>query len=57
MPERSTESFPKTVIVKKTVEDAKATQQDMLGSVKNLGQGQPNRGNNHVYGSKSSVEG
>jgi hypothetical protein len=39
MPERGGESFPKTVIVKKTVEDAKAVQSDMLGTVKNLGQG------------------
>lgn len=37
MPEREAESFPKTVIVKKTVEDAKAVQSDMLGTVKNLG--------------------
>lgn len=32
-------SFPKTVIVKKTVEDVKATQQDPLGHARNLGQG------------------
>jgi EF-hand domain-containing family member B len=37
MPERESESFPKTVIVKKTVEDARAVQSDMLGTVKNLG--------------------
>jgi hypothetical protein len=35
--EREQGAFPKTVIVKKTVEDAKAVQQDMLGKVKNLG--------------------
>jgi len=35
--ERTEESFPKTVIVKKTVEDVKAVQTDMLGTVKNLG--------------------
>lgn len=39
MPERIEESFPKTVIVKKIVEDQKAVTQDMLGTVKNLGQG------------------
>jgi len=39
MPERIEEAFPKTVIVKKIVEDQKAVSQDMLGTVKNLGQG------------------
>ena len=38
-PERIDEGFPKTVIVKKIVEDQKAVTQDMLGTVKNLGQG------------------
>ena len=37
MPERIDEAFPKTVIVKKIVEDKKAVTQDMLGQVKNLG--------------------
>lgn len=37
MPERAEESYPKTVIVRKTVEDVKAVQNDMLGTVKNLG--------------------
>jgi hypothetical protein len=37
--ERHEGCFPKTVIVKKTVEDQKAVAQDMLGKVKNLGQG------------------
>lgn len=37
--ERFESSFPKTVIVKKTVEDHKAVAQDQLGTVKNLGQG------------------
>lgn len=50
MPERIEEAFPKTVIVKKIVEDQKAVTQDMLGSVKNLGQGQPDRGLQHTYG-------
>lgn len=36
-PERIEESFPKTVIVKKIVEDQKNVTQDMLGTVKNLG--------------------
>ena len=39
MPERIEEGFPKTVIVKKIVEDQKAVSHDMLGTVKNLGQG------------------
>jgi hypothetical protein len=34
-----TGTFPKTVIVKKTVEDVKATQLDLLGKPRNLGQG------------------
>ena len=33
-------SFPKTVIVRKTVEDVKATQSDLLGKARNLGQGE-----------------
>ena len=37
--ERFDQGFPKTVIVKKTVEDAKAVTQDQLGKPKNLGQG------------------
>ena len=49
MPERIEEAFPKTVIVKKIVEDQKAVTQDMLGSVKNLGQGQPERPG-HTFG-------
>lgn len=36
--ERLDEAFPKTVIVQKIVEDTKATQQDKLAGVKNLGQ-------------------
>ena len=35
--ERNEENFPKTVIVKKTVEDYKAVTGDMLGQSKNLG--------------------
>lgn len=35
--ERFEGSFPKTVIVKKTVEDQKAVTQDQLGKTKNLG--------------------
>jgi hypothetical protein len=37
--ERLEEDFPKTIIVKKTVEDHKAVANDMLGMSKNLGQG------------------
>jgi len=39
--ERVDSSFPKTVIVKKTVEDFKAVTSDPLGKPKNLGQGKP----------------
>lgn len=37
-PERTAESFPKTVLVQKIVEDTKGTQSDALGKSKNLGQ-------------------
>lgn len=37
--ERVGDSFPKTVIVKKTIEDMHAVQQDQLGTSKNIGQG------------------
>ena len=40
-PERKDGAFPKTVIVKKTVEDFKAVTHDILGKSKNLGQGKP----------------
>ena len=49
-PERIEESFPKTVIVKKIVEDQKGVTQDMLGTVKNLGQGQGARDPDYTYG-------
>lgn len=42
--ERPEEAFPKTMIVKKTLEDHKAVAGDNLGRVKNLGQGQQDRG-------------
>jgi hypothetical protein len=48
--ERPEEHFPKTVIVKKTVEDHKAVSQDLLGVSKNLGQGQDSRGADFVHG-------
>lgn len=35
--ERVEESYPKTVVVKKSVEDVKAVQYDHLGHVKNMG--------------------
>ena len=35
--ERYETAFPKTIIVKKDVEDLKAVSQDQLGTVKNLG--------------------
>jgi hypothetical protein len=37
--ERYENQFPKTVIVKKTVEDHRAVASDLLGISKNLGQG------------------
>lgn len=48
--ERPEESFPKTIIVKKTLEDHKAVAGDQLGKVKNLGQGQQDRGKDWVHG-------
>jgi len=51
--ERLEEDFPKTVIIKKTVEDHKAVANDMLGVSKNLGQGQTNRGPDFVHGIKN----
>ena len=51
--ERLEEDFPKTIIVKKTVEDHKAVANDMLGHSKNLGQGQTDRGADFVHGIKN----
>ena len=51
--ERFESQFPKTVIVKKTVEDQKAVSQDQLGKPKNLGQGKPNIEENTVFGIKN----
>jgi len=48
--ERPEEQFPKTVIVKKTVEDHNAVANDQLGVSKNLGQGQNPRGPDFVHG-------
>jgi hypothetical protein len=53
--ERFENSFPKTVIVKKTVEDVKAVTSDMLGQSKNLGQGRPPLPSEHAYGVKNIV--
>jgi hypothetical protein len=47
--------FPKTVIVKKTVEDHNAVAQDMLGKPKNLGQGKPPITQDTVFGVKNIV--
>jgi len=55
-PERIEESFPKTVIVKKIVEDQKAVTQDMLGTVKNLGQGQTIKDSKYTYGTHRKKE-
>lgn len=56
MPERLEESFPKTVIVKKIVEDSKAVTTDVLGTVKNLGQGQTLKPADHVFGYRVAVD-
>lgn len=53
--ERFDGAFPKTVIVKKTVEDFKGVSTDMLGQSKNLGQGKPPLPENHAYGAKNIV--
>lgn len=53
--ERFDQGFPKTVIVKKTVEDQKAVTQDQLGKTKNMGQGMPPYGEDHSYGVKNLV--
>lgn len=49
-PERKEGGFPKTVIVKKTVEDFKQVAHDILGKPKNLGQGKPPIPENHIFG-------
>ena len=51
--ERYENQFPKTTIVKKTVEDHRAVAQDLLGVSKNLGQGQVDRGADFVHGIKN----
>ena len=53
--ERFDNAFPKTVIVKKTVEDVKAVTLDMLGQSKNLGQGKPPMPEDHAFGVKNIV--
>lgn len=56
-PERQNGIFPKTVIVKKTVEDARAVAGDQLGCVRNLGQGRPPINPNTVFGVPSMPKG
>ena len=56
-PERYEQAFPKTVIVKKTVEDLKAVSQDPLGKVKNLGQGYHPISQDTVFGIKNCPDG
>ena len=51
--ERFDNGFPKTVIVKKTVEDVKAVTSDLLGQSKNLGQGRPPLPQEHAFGVKN----
>lgn len=52
--ERYDMAYPKTVVVNKIVEDQKQTLNDQLGVSKNLGQGQPVRDSDFVYGIKNS---
>ena len=52
-PERVETSFPKTVIVKKAVEDFKAVTGEPLGKPKNLGQGPLPVPKDFVFGVKS----
>lgn len=49
-PERLESKFPKTVIVKKTVEDFKQVAHDILGKSKNLGQGEVPIDRDHAFG-------
>jgi len=49
-PERKDGGFPKTIIVKKTVEDFKQVAHDILGKPKNLGQGKPPVADDHTFG-------
>lgn len=49
-PERKGGAFPKTVIVKKTVEDFKQVAHDILGKPKNLGQGPIPVARDHTFG-------
>lgn len=49
-PERIEGSFPKTVIVKKTVEDFNQVSHDILGKPKNLGQGKIPVASDHTFG-------
>lgn len=53
--ERFESGFPKTVIVKKTVEDQKAVTQDQLGKSKNMGQGKPPVPADHSFGIRNVV--
>ena len=48
--ERYDNVYPKTTIIKKTVEDHIAVSADVLGISKNLGQGQEPRGDDFVHG-------
>ena len=51
--ERTEEFFPKTTIVRKTVEDHRSVTTDQLGRTRNLGQGQAPRGPDFVHGIKN----
>jgi hypothetical protein len=55
--ERPEEAYPKTTIVQKVVEDHKAVGSDILGTSKNLGQGQADRGNEFVHGVRNLTGG
>jgi hypothetical protein len=52
-PERVEGSFPKTIIVQKTMEDFVDVSRDELGKAKNLGQGKPPVPNDFTYGIKN----
>lgn len=52
-PETYGSSHPKTLIVKKTVEDFRSTTHEELGKPRNLGQGKPQIPQDHAFGSSS----
>lgn len=55
--ERYDQTFPKTVIVKKEVEDMRAVTQDQLAATRNLGQGAHPVPDNFVFGKRNEFSG